>query len=70
MENLDELGFCVRRIENVKKNSHPLPLFFVENNNYKDIFNLSPLLNTVIEMENPHKTSSMLLQYQNYQEHT
>jgi hypothetical protein len=40
-EVLDDLGFCVRRVENVPKNGLPLTLFFVDltqNDNNYEIF--------------------------------
>uniref|UniRef100_A0A2S2QEQ2 Nucleic-acid-binding protein n=1 Tax=Sipha flava TaxID=143950 RepID=A0A2S2QEQ2_9HEMI len=60
-EALGDLGFCVRRVENVLKNGLPLPLFFVgltPNDNNHEIFKLSSLLNTIIKFEKPNKTKN------------
>jgi hypothetical protein len=60
-EALGDLGFCVRRIENVLKNGLLLPLFFVDltpNDNNHEIFKLSSILNTIIKVEKPNKTKN------------
>jgi hypothetical protein len=60
-EALGDLGFCVRRVENILKNGLPLPLFFVDltpNDNNHEIFKLSSLLNTIIKVEKLNKTKN------------
>jgi len=57
---LEELGFTVRQVTNIKHQTTkiPLPLFFVDlapESISKEIFNITALLNTKIKVEKPHK---------------
>jgi len=57
---LEEIGFTVRQVTNIKhqKTKKALPLFFVDlapETISKEIFNITSLLNTKIKVEEPHK---------------
>lgn len=57
---LEEIGFTVRQVTNIKhqKTKIPLPLFFVDlapESISKEIFKITSLLNTKIKVEEPHK---------------
>lgn len=64
-QELQYIGFKVRNITNVRHplNKNPLPLFFVDlepDSNNKNIFNVTRLLNTVVKVEEPHKTKEIV----------
>lgn len=60
LEALEEIGFTVRQVVNIKhqQTKMPLPIFFVDlapEAISKEIFNITSLLNTKIKVEEPHK---------------
>ncbi|KAL4107619.1 hypothetical protein QTP88_017943 [Uroleucon formosanum] len=60
LEALEEIGFTVRQVINIKhqQTKMPLPIFFVDlapKALSKEIFNITSLLNTKIKVEEPHK---------------
>lgn len=63
-EELQQIGFNVRNVTNIRHPVHknPLPLFYVDlepDTHNKNIFNVTGLLNTIIKVEEPYKTKEI-----------